>query len=448
MQLSVWLSKKLDLFPAAIIATLASLLLVPAIMAQQGWDDHDRSGRYTSLALAENYLNSCPRNAILFTNGDNDTFPLWYAQEVEGVRTDVRVVNLSLLNTDWYIDQMKRKAYDSDPVPFSLTREKYRQGNHDVTYFMEDDALKEQYLDVKVLFNIINTDDSKLKFRTQQYGSVDFLPSRKFMVGFDSLEVTRNGYVPAKYNGRLEPVRWEIKANALEKNNLMILDLLAHDNWKRPVCFASTMGSETYIGLDKYLFLEGLAYRLLPVTSASEDGQIGEVNTDVMYNNLMNKFIWGNMQDPKIYMDENNIRMTMNFRNVFGRLANELIREGKQDSARKVLDRCMEVMPDKVIPFNYFMTSIIEGYYKIGDIKKANALSERLFTLFDEDLAYLFSYRDSDLKSFDISLQEDLMTLDKLRAITSEYKQEALYKKVYASFQKYYQLYLDKVYQQ
>ena len=448
LQLSEWLNKKLNLSLSAIIATLASLILVPGIMAQQGWDDHDRSGRYTALALAENYLNSCPPNAILFTNGDNDTFPLWYAQEVEGIRTDVRVVNLSLLNTDWYIDQLKRKAYDSDPVPFSLTREKYRQGNHDVTYIVEDEALKDQYVDLKVLFNILNTGDSRLTLKTQQFGSVDFFPTRKFFIGHDSLELLKKGYVPVKYAGQITPLKWEVKLNAIEKNNLMILDLLAHNNWKRPVCFASTMGTEIYIGLEKYFFLEGLAFRLLPVTSISDDGQIGEVNAEVMYDNLMNKFTWGNMQDPKTYMDENNLRMSMNFRNAFGRLADELIREGKKDSARKVLDRCMEVMPDKVIPMNFFMTSVIDGYYKIGDTIKANALADRLFTLFDEDLSYLFSFPDSELKSFDISLQEDLMTIDKLRGLTSDYKQEGLYKKIYASFQKYYQLYLDKVYQQ
>jgi len=357
-------------------------------------------------------------------------------------------VNLSLLNTDWYIDQLKRKAYDSDPVPFTLTREKYRQGNHDVTYIVEDEALKNQYVDLKVLFNILNTDDSRLKLKTQQYGSVDYFPTRKFFVGHDSLELLKKGYVPVKYAGQMTPLKWEMKINAIEKNNLMILDLLAHNNWKRPVCFASTMGTETYIGLEKYFFLEGLAFRLLPVASNSKDGQIGEINSEVMYDNLMNKFKWGNMQNPKTYMDENNLRMSMNFRNAFGRLANELILEGKKDSAQKVLDRCMEVMPDKIIPMNYFMTSIIEGYYNLEETKKANALAERLFILVDEDLGYLFSFRDSELKSFDLSLQEDLMTLDKLKSMTSEYKQEVLTNKINTSFQKYYQLYLDKVYQQ
>jgi hypothetical protein len=447
MQLAEWLNKKLNLSLSAILATGLSLLLIPVIMAQQGWDDHDRSGRYTSLALAENYLNSCPPNAVLFTNGDNDTFPLWYAQEVEGIRTDVRVANLSLLNTDWYIDQLKRKAYDSDAVPFSLTREKYRQGTHDVTYVVEDESLKGQYISLKELFDILNTDDTKLKLSTQQYGSVDYFPGRNFFVGYDSAEVVRNMYIPSKFWTKMTPLKWEIKQRAIEKNSLMILDLLAHNDWKRPICFASTMGSEVYLNLDKYLFLEGLAYRLLPVSAVSGDGQVGEVNTDVMYDNLMNKFKWGNMQDPKIWLDENNVRMTMNYRNAFGRLADQLISEGKPDSARKVLDRCMEVMPDRVVPMNFFMTSIIGGYYKLADIKKANTLSERLYQLYNEDLAYLYSFPETEWKSMDLSLQEDLMTLDKLRALAVEYKQDALEKKIMTSFQNYYQLYVDKVYQ-
>jgi hypothetical protein len=266
-------------------------------------------------------------------------------------------------------------------------------------------------------------------------------------VGHDSSEVIRNRYIPSKFHSKMTPVKWEIKQRVVEKNSLMILDLLAHNDWKRPVCFASTMGSEVYLGLDQYLFLEGLAYRLLPVNAVSGDGQTGEVNTDVMYDNLMNKFTWGNMQDPGVWLDENNVRMTMNYRNAFGRLASQLIIEGKPDSARKVLDRSLEVMPDKVVPMNYFMTSIIEGYYKLGDSKNANALSERLFQLYDEDLAYLYSFPEAEWKSMDLSMQEDLMTIDKLRALALEFKQDALEKKIMNSFQKYYQQYVEKVYQ-
>ncbi|MEI6899743.1 MAG: hypothetical protein WCL00_07695, partial [Bacteroidota bacterium] len=447
IQLIEWLKKILKVEVAVVVVTLATLFLVPGIMAQQGWNDHDRSDRYTAMALAENYLNSCAKDAILFTNGDNDTFPLWYAQEVEGIRTDVRVVNLSLLNMDWYIDQMKRKAYDSDPIPFSLSREKYRQGSHDVTYIVEDPQLKDQYINLSDLFNILNSDESKLKFSTEQYGMVDYFPSKKFIVGYDSLALIKSGAVPGKYANRMTPLTWEYKQNVVEKNNLMILDLLATNHWKRPIYFAMTMGQESYIGLEKYFVLEGLAYHVLPMNVNPRNGEFGEINTDLMYDNLMNKFTWGNMQDPHTYMDENNLRMTMNYRNAFGRLADALIAEGKKDSAKKVLDRCMEVMPEPAIPLNYFSVQIIEGYFKVGDLKKGESLATRYFGLLDEDLKYLFSFPENELKLMDNDFQEDLMSLDKINNLAKEYKLEALSKRAETSFQEYYQLYSSKVYQ-
>jgi len=432
------------------IATALSVILgmgVVSLMAQQGWDDHDRSGRYTALAIAEDYLNSCAPDAILFTNGDNDTFPLWYAQEVEGIRTDVRVVNLSLLNTEWYIDQMKRKAYDSDPVPFSLTKDKYRQGSHDVTYFVEDEGLKNTYVDVKALFSVLLQDDSKLKMNTSQIGMIDYLPTRKFMVTHDSATLLKTGTLPAEMANRLDTVRWEIKGQGIEKANLMILDLLATNNWKRPVYFVMTTGTDTYIGLEKYFHLEGLAYRLLPVKAKTMEGQIGEVNTKVMYDNLMNRFKWGNMNKKGVYIDETNARMVMNMRNLFGRLADALISEGKRDSARRVLDRCFEIMPEIVVPYDFFTVPLISCYYRTGETAKANELAMKLENSMAADLNYLFSFPEKELKSMDMAIQEDVFTLQRLGMVTHEAKQEKLAADTEATFKKYYDLYVEKVYQ-
>jgi hypothetical protein len=447
MQLTEWLGSKIAPKLAAIVVTVACLALVPGIMAQQGWDDHDRSGRYTALALAENYLNSCEPNAILFANGDNDTFPLWYAQEVEGIRTDVRVVNLSLLNTEWYIDQMKRKAYDSEAVPFSLPREKYRQGNHDVTYIVEDDAVKDLFIDVRILFNILNTDDSKLKMNTSQIGTIDFFPTKKFMVTYDSADMVRNGKIPLKLASRMDTIRWEVDRQAIEKNNLMILDLLAHNDWKRPVYFVSTTGPDAYFGLDNYFHLEGLAYRLLPVVARPEEGQTGEVNTDAMYDNLMNKFKWGNMNKPGVYLDESNMRNTMNLRNMFGRLAAALVAEGKKDSARRVIDRCLEVMPDSKVRYDFFTVPIAEACYQIGDTARANQIVEKLNRYSDEELAYFFSFPDKDLKAMDLNMQEALFTVQRLTVITKAAAQLKQLTETEATLNKYYNLYLEKVYQ-
>ena len=445
MQIEQWLGRFSGRNIAAALSVLFGLGVV-TLMAQQGWDDHNRGNRYTALAIAENYLNSCAPDAILFTNGDNDTFPLWYAQEVEGIRTDVRVVNLSLLNTEWYIDQMKRKAYDSDPVPFSLTKDKYRQGTHDVTYLIEDEGLKDTYVDVKALFGILAQDDNKLKMNTSQIGMIDYFPTKKFMVTYDPATITTSG-VPRAMAGRLDTIRWEIKPQAIEKANLMILDLLATNNWKRPVYFVMTTGADTYIGLEKYFHLEGLAYRLLPVKSRNTDGQVGEVNTDVMYDNLMNRFKWGNMNKTGVYIDETNARMVMNMRGLFGRLADALISEGKPDSAKKVLDRCFEMMPETVVGYDFFTVPLIAGYYKSGDVAKANALAAKLDRNVTDDLAYFFSFPDKDLKPMDITIQESVFTIQRLNAVVKDAKQEQLATKTEATLKKYYDLYVEKVYQ-
>jgi hypothetical protein len=447
LQLVEWLGEKVNAVFSAILVTVVCLVLVPGIMAQQGWDDHDRSGRYTALAMAKNYLNSCAPNAILFTNGDNDTFPLWYAQEVEGIRTDVRVVNLSLLNTEWYIDQMKRKAYDSDPVPFSLTKDKYRQGNHDVIYLIESDAFKNIYIDVSDLFDLINRDEKKLKMNTGQMGEIDYFPANKFMVTVNAPLVAAKGYVPAGFDRRIDTIRWKIDRQGIEKNSLMILDFLAHNNWERPVYFVMTTSPETYIGLDPWFHLEGLAYRLLPVKAVTSDGQTGEVNTAVMYDNLMNRFTFGNLSDSAVFLDENNIRMVMNLRNLYNRLASALIREGKIDSARRVLDRCVAEMPDSRVKYDFFMVPAVEGYYKTGDTAKANAIAEKLKQYTGEELAYYFSFPDSDLKAMDLTLQESLFTVQRLGTVVREAKQEQLSGTLDSILNKYYDLYLQKVYE-
>jgi hypothetical protein len=434
------------MYAAQIISVVFGMGVV-SLMAQQGWDDHNRSNRFTSLAIAENYLNSCDRDAILFTNGDNDTFPLWYAQEVEGIRTDVRVVNLSLLNTEWYIDQMKRKAYDSDPVPFSLTKEKYRQGNHDVTYLIEDEGIKDTYVDVKALFGILAQDDSRLKMNTSQIGMIDYFPTKKFMVTYDSASMMKTGFITPKMASRLDTIRWEIKGQAVEKANLMILDLLATNDWKRPVYFVMSTGADTYIGLDKYFHLEGLAYRLLPVQANLIEGQVGEVNTDKMYDNVMNRFKWGNMNKPGVYIDETNARMVMNMRGLFGRLADALIREGKIDSAKKVLDRCFEVMPETVVRYDFFTVPLISAYYRVGETAKANIIAEKLTKNVTEELAYFFSFPDSDLRPMDMSIQEGVFTIQRLSVAVKEAKQEKLATQTEATLKKYYDLYVEKVYQ-
>ncbi len=417
-----YLSKKIPSKLSAILTTVLCLGFVPGIMAHENWDDHDRSNRYTARDFAFNYLNSCAKNAIIFTNGDNDTFPLWYAQEVEGIRTDVRVVNLSLLQTDWYIDQMKRKAYDSDAVPFSLTYDKYVQGTRDIVYVIER---INKYIDLKDAINFVADDNPKTKIPQAQ--DLDYLPSKKFSIPVDSVKVISNGTVNPKNADKIvHSIKWDIKKDYVLKNSLMVLDLLANNNWNRPIYFAITVGSDNYLELGNYFQLEGLAYRLVPIKTVNKDGQTGRVATDIMYNNMMNKFKFGGINDSTVYLNKNILRMTMNFKSNFARLANALLIEGKKDSAVAVLDRCMLLMPDKLVPFDYFNILIVESYYKAGQYEKANNIAKRLSEITQDNLRYYLSLSKKYKSSIDYETRKNMSIMQELVRLSRLYKQDKL----------------------
>jgi hypothetical protein len=439
-----WLSKKLRPRLSAIAAVAAVLLLVPLIMASKGWDDHDRSGRYTALEMAKNYLNSCQKDAIIFANGDNDTFPLWYAQEVEGIRTDVRVCNLSLLNTDWYIDQMVRQAYDSKPVPFSLPREKYRNGKHDYTFLVEQENIKD-YVEVKDLFDILKKDETRLQYRASG-GNIDYFPTKKFRITVDPAVAIRTGTVKPADADRIVNLEWKLNRTALTKNYLMMLDMIAHNNWERPVYIVSTTGGESFLGLEEYLHLEGLAYRLIPVKASSIDGQPGQVNTEVMYDNLMNRFEF-NITRPGIYLSDDIVRMAISMRNIYSRLAVGLIAEGKSDSATAVADRCLALVPDHLLPLDYFSLPMAEVYYRAGNKSKGDALLETVTRHREEKLEYLFGFQEEKQPFVFPEIQQELAILNASMNIAKELGDPALAKKLEESMDLYFQLYMGSGYQ-
>lgn len=411
---------------AAGVATVACLIAAPYVMAKDGWDDHDRSHRYTARDYAANYLNSCAYNAILFTNGDNDTFPLWYAQEVEGIRTDVRVVNLSLLNTDWYIDQIKRKAYDSDPVPLSLTEDKYRSGRRDQVLFYEREELK-GFQDIRKMMDFVASDKASNKLTLRNGKKIEYFPSNKFSVKVDSAAVVNNGTVPVELADKIvKSIDWEIDKSYVLKSELMVLDLLATNNWERPIYFAITVGSDSYLGLEDYFQLEGLAYRLIPVKTAafSMGDDYGRVNTGIMYDNVMNKFKWGGVDVREIYMDENNLRMTTNLRNQFDRLASALIIEDKRDSAMKIVDKCFEVLPEMNIPFNYFVVPLAEKYYQLEAGEKGDAVMTRYAEILDGELTWFFAQKPEIKRSVQTSIQRNMAILKRIVDITARYERD------------------------
>ena len=434
------LSKKVSANIATVVAIIIGLFSAPVLMAKEGWDDHDRSDRYTARDFAANYLNSCAPNAILFTNGDNDTFPLWYAQEVEGIRTDVRVVNLSLSNTDWYIEQMRRKAYDSDPIPLTLKEEQYRQGTRDyVPVYYNPNIISDstRYYNVKQLMEFVGSEDPQAKIQTQSGMELSYLPTDKVLIPVDSALVVGNGTVPKGMESMvLKAMPWKINKQYLMKNDLMIMDIISTNNWKRPIYFAVTVGDDAYMNLEPYFQLEGLAYRLVPMRMQTFDGQTGKANTDIMYENMMNKFKWGGMSNDGIYMDENNLRMTMNLRNNFARLAEALIAEGKNDKARKVIDRCMQEMPRKNIPYNYFMLPIAEVYYKLGMNKEADALLKDIADIYEEDLTYYFRFKGKLAESIDTERQQAMAVMQRLGQVARMNKQEKLANELDSRFKK------------
>lgn len=381
------------------IATAISLV-VPGIMIQQNWDDHNRANRYHSVDSAKNLLNSCAPNAILFTGGDNDTFPLWYVQEVEGFRTDVRVCNLSLLGTDWYIDQMKRQAYESKPLPISLKQERYLAGKNDqilypkawriTTNLSEEmiESLSKDGMDLQSYIKLINSDDKQIKASIgSNEEDLTIIPSMKLVYKFDKEKVKKLGIVPTDKDSLLRNyVMWEIKGNDITKPDLIILDMIANNNWERPIYFSTTLGSSSYLGLKEYMQLEGLAYRLLPVkvNGAAE----GYANSEIMYKNLMQNFFYRTLNDPTVYYDENYQRFTLNLRNSFYRLGDQLVREGKLDQAKKAVNFCLDKISDGAIPYDIYTPLLAEILLKAGDEKRATEIINTMGKRATENLEY------------------------------------------------------------
>ncbi len=373
---------------------LASLVLVlslpvPLIMASENWDDHDRSGRYVARDFAANYLNSCEKNAVIFTNGDNDTFPLWYAQEVEGIRTDVRVINLSYLSADWYIEQMERKAYDSKPIKMTLSREKYRQGKRDIVLLFDR---VEGYVDLKEAIEFLANDESQPLSLPGIPEPNYYIPQHKFKMQADSSLVFHNGTIkPEMAEKYLPEMRWEILQHYLIKNHLMALDFLSANAWQRPFYYAVTVGDENYINLGGFFEMSGLAYRIVPAMTTDNISYAGGINTEVMFNNMMNKFTWGGLENDNVYLDENCTRMLSNMRHNFSNLSEALLLKGKKDSAKIALDKCMELIPNHRLPFDVYMLSMVETYYRLNEQEKAQDLANKILENTYQDLDYFIS---------------------------------------------------------
>ena len=358
---------------AAVVPTLLCLL-VPLQMVSQTWDDHDRSGRYAARDFGMNYLATLTDQGmpIIYTNGDNDTFPLWYAHEVEGFRTDTRVCNLSYLGTDWYIDQMKRPAHKSAGLPIAWTRIEYdnHQGHNVVHVKNEREAL-----DAYAAANP-GVDPYELSWLIDNYvRPKGYLPTGQFHVKVNKEEILKsNMYLP---NGKDSiPEYMEIDLGdkkTLYKDEIMMYEMLARNDWKRPIYMSVTLGQGNMAGLENYLVLEGLAYRLTPFKVG-----LGTIDVDKMYDNVMNRFKYGNVAAPGIYLDETVRRMCGTHRHIFTQLIDELIAKGDKDRALKAIQKCKEVLPESNIPYDISDLTLIQQWGKLGKNDEANRIAQSL----------------------------------------------------------------------
>ncbi|TWR28044.1 DUF2723 domain-containing protein [Mucilaginibacter achroorhodeus] len=433
------LSKKINAKTGAIIATVVCLLAAPVLMASQEWDDHDRSTKLTPHDMAYDYLNSCAPNAILFTYADNDTYPLWYIQEVEGVRPDVRIVNLSLLGTDWYIRQMKTKMNDSAPLPITMDNKKFEAGVRDVLYY--NDAKIAGSVELKDVFDFLTSDDPKSMLTYQNGDNSNYMPTKSFKLTVNAEDVLKSGTVPADKKDKIIPeMDWTYPGKYVTKDNLAMMDIIAHNNWKRPIYFATTVPSDNMMGLDRYLYSEGFAYRLMPYKADTTRGPQENSNTLIMYNNMVNKYKYGNFKHAK-YLDHESINLFYPLiARLYNTLADNLVAEGHLDLAKKAMQKYDKEMPStinssEVALRKYFMT---ETLYRLGDVTTANKWVNDLSEYAVDGLKYNYSvYQSNDGSVNSRDVQFNMSILNSLTQAAKEHHQTALANKLEAQLKDY-----------
>ena len=438
-----WLSKVIPEKIASPVSGILCFCAVPLIMGTQNWDDHDRSGRYLATDVSKNYLNSCAPGAILFTNGDNDTFPLWYAQEVEGVRTDVRVCNLMLLNTDWYIDQMKRKAYESEKLPISLPEAKYYDGVNNQLFIVEK---TKEPVDVSTVIEWVNSDNPGTKVRVSSNEQLDIIPTRTVRIPVDKEKVIASGTVKAEDSDLIVPyIDIKLTGSSILKSQLIILDILAHNNWERPVYFVTGYHNDA-MGLEEYFQLEGIAFRLVPVKSQNISWlDYGRIDTDILYENMMNKFVWRGAKEKGVNIDHNHRRtlQVIKARYNYSRLAKALVSEGKNEKAVAVLDHCMEELPLGKIPYDLYVPDLVDAYFAAGDTVEAKSLADGMTNFSTDKLDYYLRQRENIRASADIEVQTALQYLNRLATTCLNYGSMEKGREISAKLENYYGRYLQ-----
>ena len=420
----------------ALVVVLATTLLAsPVVLAAQNWDDHDRSNKDTAYTMAKAYLDSCEPNAILFTIGDNDTFPLWYMQEIEGYRTDIRIVNTSLFMTDWYIDQMKMKTHNSEPIPSSFNREQYKGSHRDYSLYVE--RTKDPLL-LDEMLKFIALDDERAKIELNNGRKVNYFPSKKVVFPIDKATIIKNKVVSEKFYDSIVPaIEFEIKDEALYKNRLMMLDIVNQNNWKRPIYFTGgSFGEDDYIWMKDYLQLDGMCFKLVPIKTPTESPspmKMGLIDSEKMYNIVM-KWNWGNSGKPIIYHDVETRKNSITYRTNLARLAETLIIEGKLEKAEKVIDLAMDKMPVKYFEYYSMLEPFVIGYYEVGKKEKARAIISEVIKKYQENLTFYNSWKPSEQNFGAIDIVSDIEYYRSLLEVAKAANDLEFYNKEKAKF--------------
>ena len=448
--------KSLKIRFAQILSFLICLLAVPVNLFANNYDDHDRSGRYSALSMAKNYLNSCDPNAILFTIGDNDTFPLWYAQEIEGIRTDVRVVNTSLLSTDWYIDQMKRKAYESDPIPSNLTHDKYKHGTRD--YIIKEEITNDT-IELNLIMDFITKDEKKYKygeilkqqgydisgFRSQDLNA-NFLPTENIKIPVNKNNVIESGLVSEVDLSLIEDeIIIKIKSQAIYKNRLLMLDIISNNNWKRPIYFTGgAFSDEDYIWMKDYLQLDGMCYKLVPIKTKIDPQnpyEMGRIDSEKMID-IVKKWSWGNPHEKNIYLDEESRKNSITYRGNISRLIKKLIIEDKKEKALELLDLTMKKMPIEEYGYYTLLEPFIDSYYLLEKNKKARKIFALISSKYQEKLFYFSGLSENNKILYSELIYTDIERYRSLVETILPHESKEYYDDVLNEFNSYLDLFL------
>ncbi len=414
----------------------AACLSVPVLMAMQNWDDHDRSDRYFSVDAARNTLASCDENAILFTGGDNDTYPLWYVQNVEGFRTDVRVLVTSFSNGDWYIAQMKKKEYDSEALPLSLSDKNYEQGGlNDYIPYVENPNVKGA-INASQYLKLIKNENPALQIQTV-LGNINTVPANQMYMNINVDQLLEKGILPeSKAELATSRMQWKMKGRYLTKGDLVLMDLIDSGNWERPVYLNNTSLNTINIDLNSYVIQEGDTFKLLPLENPNPDSPL--VDTDKMYNRMMNQFAWRELDNPDSYYSDQYRSFVQNQRTNFNILAEELINEGKTEQARNSLTKSLEVMPDQSIRYDVASVQSVGLLLALGETGKAGEIAAIMAERADELLGYLAAHYEP---AYERERNVSLFALNRFATFFKEsgmmkdsIKYENLFTKYYESF--------------